>query len=61
MAFSAFWGCQELVALDDIQKEKEILDNYLVYAGGWNVDDWETILSTTVNSFVIYPHNISLV
>jgi hypothetical protein len=34
------WECEKFVALRDIQKDEELFDNYLVFGGGDNIDDW---------------------
>jgi hypothetical protein len=36
-----FWECEKFVALRDIQKGEELFDNYLVFGGGDDIDDWD--------------------
>lgn len=35
------WECEKFVALRDIEKGEELFDNYLVFGGGDNMDDWD--------------------
>jgi hypothetical protein len=35
------WECSDFRALRDIEAGEEIFDNYLVFGGGQDVDDWE--------------------
>jgi len=35
------WECGKFVALRDIQVGEEILDNYMVFGGSEDIEDWE--------------------
>ena len=38
------WECGKFVTLRDIQPGEELLDNYLAFGGGVDLNDWENNL-----------------
>jgi hypothetical protein len=38
------WECEKFVALRDIQQGEELFDNYLVFGGSSNTEDWDNNL-----------------
>jgi hypothetical protein len=36
-----FWECEKFVTLRDIEAGEELFDNYLVFGGGADLEDWD--------------------